>query len=150
MKSNLRFCRWKCRAAGASVIRGDPLEPWQDISDASPRAGGGGGGLAQHHTVGSPGEPPGRWVPLLVARVGWLLVVLDPLRHLATTGDCGDTRGPRWWWWRTQWWKRRRRGGNVSDDFGDGLGETALLDLGWNAALWRVKYNWWHNKNKLP
>jgi hypothetical protein len=151
MKSNLSFYRRQCRAAGASAIGGYPLEPWRDIRDASPHAGG---GPAHHHTVGSPGEPLGRWVPLLVARAGWLLAVLDPLRHLATTSDCSGEMGPRWWWWRTRWWKRRRRGGNGSDDFrvdfGDDLGETALLDLGWNAALWRVKYNWWHNRDELP
>jgi hypothetical protein len=151
MKSNLRFCRRQCWAVSASAILGDPLEPWRNVRDASPHAGGGGGGPVHHHNVGRPGEPPGRWLPLLVARVGWLLAILDhPLRYLATTSDCGGARGPRWWWWRTRWWKRRRRGGNGSDEFGDDLGETTLIDLGWNAALSGVKYNWWHNKDQLP
>jgi hypothetical protein len=77
VKSNLRFCWRQCRSTGASAIGGDTLEPWQDVWDASPHTGGGGGGPAQHHTVGSPGEPPGRWVPLLVARAGWLLARAD-------------------------------------------------------------------------
>jgi hypothetical protein len=150
MKSNLRFCMWQCRAVGASAIGVTLSNPGGTSGTLPPHADGGGGGPAQHRTVRSLSEPPGRWVPLLVARAGWLLAVLDPLHHLATTGDCGDARGPRWWWWRTRWWKRRRRGRNVSDDFGDDLGETTVLDLEWNAALWRVKYNWWHNRDELP
>jgi hypothetical protein len=109
---------------------GDPFEPWRDVWDASPHAGGGGGGPAQHHTVGSPGEPPGHWVPLLVAHVGWLLTVLDPLHHLPPPSAPATAVA------------RRDRGGGdgargggsggdeVSDDFGDDLGETTLYIWG--------------------
>jgi hypothetical protein len=136
VKSNLRFCWRQCRSTGASAIGGDTLEPWQDVWDASPHTGGGGGGPAQHHTVGSPGEPPGRWVPLLVARAGWLLARADCSRFLipfvAPTGDCSGAKGPRWWWWRTRWRKRRRRG---EWWFWGRSGGNRFIHLGWNAAV---------------
>jgi hypothetical protein len=126
---------------------GWPSRTLVGVRDASPHAGGGGGGPAQHHTVGISGEPPGRRIPLLVARASWLLTVLDPIRHLAHHWRLGGARGPRWWWWRMWWWKQMRRG--EWRFWGRSRGNR-FMDLGWNTALCRVKYNWWHNRDELP